>query len=92
MPFSDAFSSWLFFQKSFPLGKITKMFIGGKSVDVLVEDQTQNCANRHQILLQRSQNGFVEIIDISVQDVFDITRSRVVEQEVLDLLNESVSQ
>ena len=33
-----------------------------------------------------------EIIDIADQDVLDLTRSRVTEQEVLDLLDESPSR
>lgn len=39
-----------------------------------------------------ARERILEIIDLADQDALDIMRSRVVEQEVLDLLDESISR
>jgi hypothetical protein len=47
-----------------------------------------NYANVNLDIAQQVRQCLAEIIELADQDALDILRSRVVEQEVLDLINE----
>jgi hypothetical protein len=57
-------------------------------VDVLVERLSEKLREWRPEIAEIVREHVVEIINLADQDVLDLMRSRTVEQEVLDLLDE----
>jgi len=58
------------------------------TVDVLVERLSEKLREWRPEIAEIVREHVVEIITLADQDVLDLVRSRTVEQEVLDLLDE----
>ena len=70
-----------------------KGYIGiSKPMNALVERLDAKLREWEPDIAATVREQIAEIIDLADQDVLDIMRSRAVEQEVLDLLDEPVSQ
>lgn len=61
-------------------------------MDVLVEKLDAKLREWKPNIAAEVRERISEIIDLADQDVLDIMRSRAVEQEVLDLLDEPISR
>lgn len=61
-------------------------------MDVLVEKLDAKLREWHPNVAAKVRERISEIINLADEDVLDIMRSRAIEQEVLDLLDEPVSQ
>lgn len=61
-------------------------------MDVLVKKLDAKFREWEPNIAAAVRERILEIIDLADQDALDIMRSRVVEQEVLDLLDESISR
>ena len=61
-------------------------------MDALVERLDAKLRESEPNIAATVRKQITEIIDLADQDVLDIIRSRAVEQEVLDLLDEPISQ
>ena len=61
-------------------------------MDVLVKRLNAKLREWEPDIAVTVRERILEIIDLADQDVLDIIRSRAVEQEVLDTLNEPISQ
>ncbi|MHC5674300.1 hypothetical protein [Nostoc sp.] len=57
-------------------------------MDVLVQELDTKLRQWQPDIAQQVQQCLAEIIELADQDALDILRSRVVEQEVLDLIDE----
>lgn len=60
-----------------------------KSIDALVEQLNTKLLEWQPEIAQQVRQSLAEIIELADQGALDILRSRTVEQEVLDLLDES---
>lgn len=60
-----------------------------KSIDALVEQLNTKLLEWQPEIAQQVRQSLAEIIELADQGALDILRSRIVEQEVLDLLDES---
>ena len=63
-----------------------------KSMDALAERLDAKLREWKPNIAATVRERILEIIDLADQDALDIMRSRAVEQEVLDLLDEPISQ
>lgn len=61
-------------------------------MEILVERLDAKLREWRPDIAELVKRRIAEIIDLADQDVLDILRSRTVEQEVLDLLDESSTQ
>jgi len=61
-------------------------------MDMLAEKLDAKLREWHPNVAAEARVRISEIIDLADEDVLDIMRSRAVEQEVLDILDEPVSQ
>ena len=61
-------------------------------MDVLLEKLDAKLLEWHPNVAAEVRERISEIINFADEDVLDIMRSRAIEQEVLDLLDEPVSQ
>ena len=61
-------------------------------MDVLAESLDAKLREWEPNMAVEVREGILEIIALANQDVLDITRSRAIEQEVLDILDEPISQ
>ncbi|RKU10526.1 hypothetical protein C6501_13640 [Candidatus Poribacteria bacterium] len=61
-------------------------------MDVLVEKLDAKLREWHPNVAAEVRERISEIIDLADEDLLDIMRSRAVEQEVLDILDEPVSR
>ena len=59
-------------------------------MDILVEKLDAKLREWHPNVAAEVRERISEIIDLADEDLLDIMRSRAVEQEVLDLLDESI--
>ena len=66
--------------------------VGEVSMDVLVKRLDAKLREWEPNIAATVRERITEIIDFADQDTLDIMRSRAVEQEVLDLLDESISR
>lgn len=57
-------------------------------MDALIEKLTEKFRHWHPDIAQQVRQHIEEIIDLADQDLLDLIRSRTIEQEVLDLLDE----
>jgi hypothetical protein len=62
------------------------------AVDVLVERLNKKLREWRPEIAETVRQQIVELINLADQDALDLIRSRAVEQEVLDLLDESASR
>ncbi len=60
-------------------------------MDLLIEKLDAKLREWHPNVAAEVRERISEIIDLADQDVLDIMRSRAVEQEVLDILDEPIS-
>ena len=60
-------------------------------MDLLTERLDEKLSEWHPNIAAEVRERISEIIDLADEDLLDIMRSRVVEQEVLDLISESIS-
>jgi formylmethanofuran dehydrogenase subunit E-like metal-binding protein len=61
-------------------------------MDTLVEKLDAKLQQWRPDTAEQVRKWVVEIIDLADQDALDVMRSRIVEQEVLDLLDESTTR
>lgn len=61
-------------------------------MDALVECLDTKLREWTPSIVEQVKQRIVEIIDLADQDALDVLRSRVVEQEVLDLLDEPATR
>lgn len=61
-------------------------------MDVLVERLDKKLREWQPEVAEQVRQRIAEIMDLADQDVLDVMRSRAVEQEVLDLLDEPATQ
>lgn len=57
-------------------------------MDALIQELDIKFRQRQPAIVEQVRQCLVEIIELADQDALDILRSRVVEQEVLDLIDE----
>ena len=74
------------------IGFSNKQTNGEKLMDVLVERLEVKLREWEPDTVAEVRKRISEIIELADQEMLDIMRSRAVEQEVLDLLDEPVSQ
>ena len=73
------------------IGFSNKQTNGEESMDVLAERLDAKLREWKPDTAAEVKERIAEIIDLTDQDALDIMRSRAVEQEVLDLLDEPIS-